>query len=177
MSFGGSITYFVDTVFNYPTLAEAYKIAALNGLKRVGIHEIGTRRVGPAPPEVKAVAAYRTPYSARSHQDATHANVNCLGQVEYAILPRDMVTLESQIALVTGGAKRIGRATALALAREGVNVVVHYGASKEDAETLAHEIERIGIRAWTVQGDLSDPDAATAVFEKACAAAAGKCDI
>jgi len=36
MSFGGSISYFVDTVFNYPTLAEAYKIAALNGLKRVG---------------------------------------------------------------------------------------------------------------------------------------------
>lgn len=36
MSFGGSVSYFVDTVFNYPTLAEAYKIAALNGLKRVG---------------------------------------------------------------------------------------------------------------------------------------------
>ncbi|MBI2435887.1 MAG: Si-specific NAD(P)(+) transhydrogenase [Candidatus Hydrogenedentes bacterium] len=33
----GSISYFVDTVFNYPTLAEAYKIAALNGLKRIGI--------------------------------------------------------------------------------------------------------------------------------------------
>ena len=36
MTYGGSISYFVDTVFNYPTLAEAYKIAALNGLKRVG---------------------------------------------------------------------------------------------------------------------------------------------
>lgn len=36
MSFGGSISYFVDTVFNYPTLAEAYKLAALNGLKRIG---------------------------------------------------------------------------------------------------------------------------------------------
>lgn len=36
MSYSGSISYFVDTVFNYPTLAEAYKIAALNGLKRVG---------------------------------------------------------------------------------------------------------------------------------------------
>lgn len=37
MAFEGSISYFVDTVFNYPTLAEAYKIAALNGLKRVGV--------------------------------------------------------------------------------------------------------------------------------------------
>jgi NAD(P) transhydrogenase len=36
MAFNGSISYFVDTVFNYPTLAEAYKIAALHGLKRVG---------------------------------------------------------------------------------------------------------------------------------------------
>ena len=40
MSYGGSISYFVDTVFNYPTLAEAYKIAALNGLKRVGTQAI-----------------------------------------------------------------------------------------------------------------------------------------
>ncbi len=36
LTYGGSISYFVDTVFNYPTLAEAYKVAALNGLKRVG---------------------------------------------------------------------------------------------------------------------------------------------
>jgi len=36
LTFGGSISYFADTVFNYPTLAEAYKVAALNGLKRVG---------------------------------------------------------------------------------------------------------------------------------------------
>ena len=40
MSFNGSISYFVDTVFNYPTLAEAYKIAALNGLKRLGAHGV-----------------------------------------------------------------------------------------------------------------------------------------
>jgi NAD(P) transhydrogenase len=42
MSFGGSISYFVDTVFNYPTLAEAYKIAALNGLKRAGAQTVGS---------------------------------------------------------------------------------------------------------------------------------------
>jgi NAD(P) transhydrogenase len=48
MAFGGSISYFVDTVFNYPTLAEAYKIAALNGLKRVGLQQIkDTEFVGP----------------------------------------------------------------------------------------------------------------------------------
>lgn len=36
LSFGGKITYFIDTVFNYPTLSEAYKIAALNGINRLG---------------------------------------------------------------------------------------------------------------------------------------------
>ncbi len=42
LSYGGSISYFVDTVFNYPTLAEAYKVAALNGLKRVGAPALQT---------------------------------------------------------------------------------------------------------------------------------------
>jgi NAD(P) transhydrogenase len=37
MSFGGTIEYFRDTVFNYPTLAEAYKAAAWDGLKKVGM--------------------------------------------------------------------------------------------------------------------------------------------
>jgi NAD(P) transhydrogenase len=35
LAFGGPIDYFVDTVFNYPTLSEAYKVAALNGLNRL----------------------------------------------------------------------------------------------------------------------------------------------
>ena len=36
LSLGGTMEYFRDTVFNYPTFAEAYKVAALNGLNRVG---------------------------------------------------------------------------------------------------------------------------------------------
>jgi len=35
LSLGGTIDYFRDTVFNYPTLAEAYKVAALNGMNKV----------------------------------------------------------------------------------------------------------------------------------------------
>jgi NAD(P) transhydrogenase len=35
MALGGRLEYFVDTVFNYPTLAECYKVAAFNGLNRV----------------------------------------------------------------------------------------------------------------------------------------------
>jgi NAD(P) transhydrogenase len=36
MSFGGTIDYFIDSVFNYPTLSEAYKVAALDGISRMG---------------------------------------------------------------------------------------------------------------------------------------------
>jgi NAD(P) transhydrogenase len=37
LSFGGTIDYFIDTVFNYPTLAECYKVAAFDGINRLGI--------------------------------------------------------------------------------------------------------------------------------------------
>jgi NAD(P) transhydrogenase len=37
LSFGGTIEYFRDTVFNYPTMAEAYKVAAIDGLRKVGL--------------------------------------------------------------------------------------------------------------------------------------------
>ena len=39
LSFGGTINYFIDTVFNYPTLAECYKVAAFDGVNRLGIYE------------------------------------------------------------------------------------------------------------------------------------------
>jgi NAD(P) transhydrogenase len=39
LSFGGKIDYFIDTVFNYPTLAECYKVAALDGINRLGFFE------------------------------------------------------------------------------------------------------------------------------------------
>jgi NAD(P) transhydrogenase len=39
LSFGGKIDYFVNTVFNYPTLAECYKVAAFDGINRLGLFE------------------------------------------------------------------------------------------------------------------------------------------
>jgi NAD(P) transhydrogenase len=39
LSFGGKIDYFIDTVFNYPTLAECYKVAAFDGVNRLGIFD------------------------------------------------------------------------------------------------------------------------------------------
>jgi NAD(P) transhydrogenase len=39
LSFGGKIDYFIETVFNYPTLAECYKVAAFDGINRLGLFE------------------------------------------------------------------------------------------------------------------------------------------
>ncbi|HEV2161836.1 MAG TPA: SDR family oxidoreductase [Stellaceae bacterium] len=58
-------------------------------------------------------------------------------------------------ALVTGGARRIGRAIALTLAAHRWDVAVHYGASREDAEALAGEIRRRDRRAAAIAADLT----------------------
>jgi len=67
-------------------------------------------------------------------------------------------------ALVTGGARRIGRAIALTLAAHGWDIAVHYGASRDDAEALAGEIRRRDRRATAVAADLTrEADVATLV--------------
>ena len=58
-------------------------------------------------------------------------------------------------ALITGAARRIGRAIAIELARRGRPIAVHYGASKAAAEDTAGEIERAGGRAIALGADLA----------------------
>jgi NAD(P)-dependent dehydrogenase (short-subunit alcohol dehydrogenase family) len=58
-------------------------------------------------------------------------------------------------ALVTGAAKRLGRATALALAEDGYDIAVHYGSSKADADAVVAAIEARGRRAIAIAADLS----------------------
>ena len=73
--------------------------------------------------------------------------------------------LHGKTALVTGAAKRLGRACALALASQGTNVVIHYNASAEEAETVAETCRSSGARAWIVQTDLAEPDEVVDLFE------------
>ena len=65
------------------------------------------------------------------------------------------MTSMPKTALVTGAAKRLGRATALALAEGGYDVAVHYGASKADAEAVVAEIAAKGRHAVALPADLS----------------------
>ncbi|CAG2153347.1 SDR family NAD(P)-dependent oxidoreductase [Cupriavidus numazuensis] len=64
--------------------------------------------------------------------------------------------LEGKVALVTGGARDVGREIALGLAAEGASVVVNYHGSKAGAEAVVAEIEGRGGRALAIRCDISD---------------------
>jgi len=85
-------------------------------------------------------------------------------------------SLKGQAALITGAAKRIGRATALALAAEGVNIVVHYRSAEEEAQALCREVAQHGVQAWAVGGDLAKPEEVETLLPRALDAA-GSLDI
>jgi len=78
-----------------------------------------------------------------------------------------LTDLSGRTALVTGAAKRIGRAIALALAGKGANVVFNYRRSASEAESTKTELEALGVRVLTLQADLTDLDACERIVEKA----------
>jgi 3-oxoacyl-[acyl-carrier protein] reductase len=65
------------------------------------------------------------------------------------------VRFEGRVAVVTGASRGIGRATALALAREGCNVVVGYEKNREKAQDVVETARRLGVRAVAVSCDVS----------------------
>jgi 3-oxoacyl-[acyl-carrier protein] reductase len=71
--------------------------------------------------------------------------------------------LTGQIAIVTGAAVGIGRATAMELARLGADVALHCHAHKADADAAAREIEALGRRAVVIQADLTKSGHAAAM--------------
>jgi 3-oxoacyl-[acyl-carrier protein] reductase len=77
-----------------------------------------------------------------------------------------MSELNGKTALVTGASRGIGRATALALAKAGARVLVHYGRGAKEAEAVVAEIKKAGGRAETVAADLAAPDGAHKLAEQ-----------
>lgn len=75
--------------------------------------------------------------------------------------------LHGKVALVTGAATGIGRATALALGQAGANVLVHYGKSAEDANIVVKLVKDLGRQAAPLQADLADRAAVAALAESA----------
>jgi 3-oxoacyl-[acyl-carrier protein] reductase len=64
--------------------------------------------------------------------------------------------MERKTAVVTGSSRGIGKAIALALAKEGYNVVINYNGSKEKAEQVKKECEDFGVSAITVKANVAD---------------------
>jgi 3-oxoacyl-[acyl-carrier protein] reductase len=71
-----------------------------------------------------------------------------------------MGNLSGKTALVTGASRGIGRATALALSKEGAQLVIHYGRGADEANAVVEEIRKAGGKADAVAGDLAAPDGA-----------------
>lgn len=77
------------------------------------------------------------------------------------------LSLQGQVALVTGAGKRLGRAVALRLAEEGADIAVHYHSSAADAQGVRREIETLGRRAAAMQANLTDVSEIRRLFDEA----------
>ena len=64
--------------------------------------------------------------------------------------------IQGKTVLVTGAAKRVGREIALAFAKKGADIVLHYNRSKIDAEKTADDIRLLGVKCYVIQVNLSD---------------------
>ncbi|MBR9820043.1 MAG: SDR family oxidoreductase [Rhodobacteraceae bacterium] len=84
-----------------------------------------------------------------------------------------MTEAAARRALVTGAAKRLGRAMALTLAEDGHDVAVHYNGSAEAAEEVAGQIRALGRKAVTLQADLTDEAEVAPLIDQAAEALGG----
>jgi NAD(P)-dependent dehydrogenase (short-subunit alcohol dehydrogenase family) len=86
---------------------------------------------------------------------------------------RGSARLLGKKAIITGGDSGIGRAVAIAYAREGADLLIAYLDEHEDAEETRHWVEAAGRKAVLVPGDIQDPHHCRAIVEKAVAELGG----
>src|SRR5256712_1120643 len=88
-----------------------------------------------------------------------------------------MKQLAGKTALVTGASRGIGRASALALARMGAQVLVHYSSGVKEADAVVAEIRKAGGRADAVAADLAARDGAHTLAQQVRAVVGDRLDI
>jgi 3-oxoacyl-[acyl-carrier protein] reductase len=88
-----------------------------------------------------------------------------------------MTSLQNKTALVTGASRGIGRATAAALAEAGAHVLVHYGRSTQEAESLVAEIQTKGGHADAVSADLGTVNGAALLAKQVRSIVGSRLDV
>lgn len=73
-------------------------------------------------------------------------------------------TLNGKVALITGGARGIGRATAMKLASQGCSIIINYYNSSDEAEALCSELRSFGVEALAIQANVADAASVSELF-------------
>jgi hypothetical protein len=81
--------------------------------------------------------------------------------------------LTGKVAVITGGDSGIGRAVAIAYAREGADVVISYLSEDDDAKDTAQLVERAGRKARLIAGDVSSAEHCRAIVDRRSRSSAG----
>src|SRR5690606_4240028 len=79
------------------------------------------------------------------------------------------VDVQNQVVLVTGSARRVGKAIALAFAQEKARLVIHHHASDAEAQATLAEVQALGCEAIIVKGDLSQHEEVARCFDEVMA--------
>src|ERR1700721_1717068 len=83
------------------------------------------------------------------------------------MLAPDPEPLRGQACLVTGGARRLGRASALALAQAGADVAITFGNSGRDAQHTVGDLSSFGVRAFAQRCDVTDENSVKSTMKEA----------
>ena len=119
----------------------------------------------------------RRPPQAPQEQEATGRESEMQPAPDYGLDSyRGHARLEGRVAVITGGDSGIGRAVALAFAREGCNVAINYLENSDDAQQTERVVKAAGVRALTVQADVGE-DAACRTIVEQVTSAFGRIDI
>src|ERR1700734_69988 len=82
-------------------------------------------------------------------------------------MPDHPQPLRGKTALITGGAKRLGRASALALARAGADVAITFRNSAREAQQTVVDLSSFGVRAFALKCDITDEASVKAMIKEA----------
>jgi 3-oxoacyl-[acyl-carrier protein] reductase len=77
-----------------------------------------------------------------------------------------MKKLTGKVALVTGGSRGIGAATAIKFAQEGANVAITYSKSKDKADNIGKQVEQLGVKVLVIHADAGKPETMAEMVEK-----------